>query len=176
MNKKPTPMRMLNPRMIEGLRDLCMDINYSFQSDFIEMVELGCYIGESTNIFLNNLNLSMLTCVDLWESNSKYHFNDIDKAYEIFLAQFKDNAIIEIKREHSRSGGRSVDVVYIDANHSYEEVKADILWWRQLITSGGIISGHDYEDKGKYGVKQAVDEIFGKPDKVYKDTSWMVKL
>jgi len=33
-------------------------------------------------------------------------------------------------------------------------------------------AGHDYAD-GWPGVKKAVDEIFGKPDKVYMDSTWV---
>ncbi len=173
MNKQVKPMRMLNPRMIRGLRDLCNDINNYYKSRSISMVEVGSYIGESTNIFLNNLNLTELSCIDAWEPNNKYHVEDISMAYDIFTAQFKHNPKVKIYKGYSTNFVSLSEVIYIDASHKYEDVLADILHWK---VNCSIICGHDYEDEGKYGVKRAVDEIFGKPDKVYEDTSWIVYL
>jgi len=63
------------------------------------------------------------------------------------------------------------DLVFIDADHSYNGVTADIKAWMPKIRKGGIISGHDYTDglerKGCF-VKQAVDDFFGKGN----FTSW----
>jgi hypothetical protein len=38
----------------------------------------------------------------------------------------------------------SLGMVYIDAEHSYQSVKEDILLWRPKIKKGGILAGHDY--------------------------------
>jgi predicted O-methyltransferase YrrM len=69
------------------------------------------------------------------------------------------------------------DFVYIDANHSYASVKADMVWWNK-VKEGGVFAGHDYTlDKSatspaQYakGVIQAVDEF---RDKV-KPRAWHV--
>ena len=55
---------------------------------------------------------------------------------------------------------RSLDFVFIDANHSYESVGQDIELWSPLVRPGGLLSGHDYGGAYK-GVKRAVDEAFG---------------
>ena len=39
---------------------------------------------------------------------------------------------------------RSLDFVYIDANHDVRHVIEDIEEWSKKIKKGGIISGHDY--------------------------------
>ena len=41
---------------------------------------------------------------------------------------------------------RSLDFVYIDADHSYESCLADINAWHPKIRVGGILSGHDYHN------------------------------
>jgi hypothetical protein len=53
------------------------------------------------------------------------------------------------------------DFIYIDANHSYDFVKEDILGWYPKLKVNGILSGHDYlvGRKGRDGVKRAVDEF-----------------
>ena len=38
----------------------------------------------------------------------------------------------------------SLDLVFLDADHSYEGVKRDLQAWRATVKSGGWISGHDY--------------------------------
>lgn len=54
------------------------------------------------------------------------------------------------------------DLVFIDAEHTYEAVKKDIEKWRCPLAIGGIICGHDYLDfeQPGYGVNKAVDEVF----------------
>lgn len=61
----------------------------------------------------------------------------------------------------------SLDWVYIDADHRYEAVKADLEAWFPKVRKGGVMSGHDYMNfvsrspSGDYvyGVKQAVKEF-----------------
>lgn len=57
----------------------------------------------------------------------------------------------------------SLDFVYIDANHSYENVRNDIAVWSKKVKKGGIVSGHDYiKRKGQdhiFGVVPAVKEL-----------------
>lgn len=51
----------------------------------------------------------------------------------------------------------SVDMVFIDADHTYEAVLADIRGWRGKLKKGGILCGHDY-DPDHPGVMRAVQE------------------
>jgi len=63
----------------------------------------------------------------------------------------------------------SLDFVYIDSSHAYEDVKADINAWLPKIRKGGMLAGDDYTTYP--GVKQAVDELL--PDAVKQDITWM---
>jgi hypothetical protein len=54
----------------------------------------------------------------------------------------------------------SVDLVFIDADHSYEGVKADIEAWLPKVKVGGWIGGHDYKSPRFPGVERAVHERF----------------
>jgi hypothetical protein len=54
----------------------------------------------------------------------------------------------------------TLDFVFIDADHSYEAVKADIAAWLPRIRPGGWITGHDYDPAKFPGVVRAVEESF----------------
>jgi predicted O-methyltransferase YrrM len=67
--------------------------------------------------------------------------------------------------------------VFLDADHSYESVKADIAAWWPKVAPGGRIAGHDYST-GRYpGVRQAADEFaaaVGLPLRDTGDSCWEV--
>lgn len=73
----------------------------------------------------------------------------------------------------------SLDLCYIDAEHTYEAVMADIAAWLPKVKRGGWIGGHDYdhpmEKKGKWGVKAAVDKSFGASVSLGEGQTWWVK-
>lgn len=52
----------------------------------------------------------------------------------------------------------SLDFVFIDGNHDYAYVKADLEAWVPKVRSGGVVAGHDYYHFGDDGVVRAVDE------------------
>lgn len=57
----------------------------------------------------------------------------------------------------------SLDLVYIDANHSKEAVLRDIAAWRTRLKPGAILAGHDFAAyPGLGGVIDAVIESFSK--------------
>lgn len=51
------------------------------------------------------------------------------------------------------------EYIYIDANHDYDDVLADLTVWYDLLLPGGILLGDDYKEDEWKGVKQAVDEF-----------------
>jgi len=53
----------------------------------------------------------------------------------------------------------SYDFIYIDALHDYKSVKDDIIAWYPKVRNGGILSGHDYDEKAWPGVFKAVNEF-----------------
>jgi len=64
----------------------------------------------------------------------------------------------------------SLDWVFLDADHRYEAVKADLEAWFPKVRKGGVMSGHDYKHftvslpTGDYtfGVIEAVNEFLEK--------------
>lgn len=74
----------------------------------------------------------------------------------------------------------SIDIVYIDAEHTPEAIKNDITYWLPKVKKEGYISGHDWEFKG--GILQnSIIKTIGNPDYICKhvihggnsDGSWI---
>lgn len=53
------------------------------------------------------------------------------------------------------------DFIFLDAMHTYEDVKADIERWWPRVREGGVMAFHDYGHWDFPGVEQAVNERFG---------------
>lgn len=131
-------------------------------------VEVGSYFGESATMILGFPNLTKLTCVE-------------QSAVHVAILREKFAGDIEAGRcevIHAASltvaaatPPGSIDIVYIDADHKYDSVKADIQAWLPAIRKGGYISGHDYCAPWP-GVMQAVDEAIGGPERLFRDGSW----
>lgn len=70
----------------------------------------------------------------------------------------------------------SVDLLFIDGDHEYGQVKRDIKNYSPKVKVGGIILGHDYHyNDPKSGVKEAVDEMFGDNITVLHSAIWVTK-
>jgi hypothetical protein len=52
----------------------------------------------------------------------------------------------------------SLSLVYLDADHSYEGVMADLKAWFPKLVKGGVMAGHDYLNPD-YGVQHAVKDF-----------------
>jgi hypothetical protein len=109
---------------------------------------------------------------------SEKHQDSFDTAY---------NKALGVNREHpSRSAimtqdsisashrfiDKSFDFVFIDGNHSYNAVLADINAWLPKIKPGGWICGHDYH---REPVMKAVNEIFDCVE-LDEDNTWFIKV
>jgi predicted O-methyltransferase YrrM len=125
------------------------------------MVEVGSWLGNgSTQVFLRELEQfpgAEFHCIDTWRGNANVQRHlDIVEQYDVF-GTFLDN----VARSESATkmtptrmdslaaaatfGSGSFDLVFIDADHSYEAVKADISAWQSKVKPGGILCGHDCE-------------------------------
>ena len=60
--------------------------------------------------------------------------------------------------------------VFIDADHSYEGVKRDIVAWHPKITPGGVIAGHDAI---RVPVHNAIKDVFGRFARVQPSSWWV---
>jgi hypothetical protein len=147
------------------------------------LIELGAWKGKSTcfittEIIKQKRNVKFYT-IDTFEGTSELSdpnetsvYNKQDKnILEQFIENIEPvknslNYIISKSHEAAKNfQDNSVDAIFIDAGHSYESVKKDIEHWYPKMKKQSIISGHDYEPAWP-GVIKAVNEFFGKPDKI----------
>lgn len=110
--------------------------------------------GLSTSILYNFQNIDIIG-IDTKKNDIYYNlekeFNDRFK--------FENGKSIDILNQLKNN---SIDMIYIDGSHIYNDVISDLEISIQKIKLGGIISGHDYGNKKWTGVKQAVNEIISK--------------
>jgi glycosyltransferase involved in cell wall biosynthesis len=140
-----------------------------------QIAELGSWKGRSTHALASGIGKrGFIVAIDTWEGsqNVKDLTNQQAKQEDVFEI-FKENMKSFSKVIVNRGRGDDVvnqyrdkffDVVFIDAGHTYEEVKSDIEKW--LPKARMVIAGHDYLPGVWDGVIKAVDEKFGKPDGV----------
>lgn len=65
-----------------------------------------------------------------------------------------------------------LEAVFIDGDHSYDGVRADIAAWAPKVRSGGIIAGHDYTLEHFEGVVRAVTEAFPSHELYVEKVLW----
>jgi hypothetical protein len=147
--------------------------------DTSNIVEVGAWKGCSTAFLaveiINSGKNIKLDVVDTWsggipDPSSHLYEEDLKKNNDNIVEIFKKNIkpvehIIKLIQMTSADASKlydnkSLDFVFIDANHTYESVKEDILSWLPKIKNGGIIGGHDYDFHAIPGVTKAVKEIF----------------
>jgi SAM-dependent methyltransferase len=139
-------------------------------------VEVGVYEGWFSGYLLENWRGNKLISVDPWrhfetgyvdECNQKQA--EMDRIYATAAARLKGfgprSDIWRMLGEEAAAKipDGTLDFVYIDAQHHYEAVKADMALWYSKVKPGGLLAGHDYMDGsfpfGEFGVKSAVDEF-----------------
>ncbi len=145
---------------------------YERAKEMEHIAELGSWKGRSTHALLSGCK-GTVTAVDTWEGSDDLRDDTNwmakrEDVFQIFLKNvgnmpgfgFERGRGVEVFKEFP---DKTFDMVFIDAGHTYEDVKADIA--ACLPKTRLLICGHDYVESWM-GVIQAVDEAFGKPDGV----------
>ena len=138
------------------------------------IVEVGAWKGASTSYLAVEAQHKKMRIdvVDTWFGSEEHkEMNEIIE--NSLFGTFIDNMrplinLINPIRTDSVSASKmysdeSLDAIFIDADHGYESVKADILAWMPKVKTGGILAGHDYI-RTYNGVIKAVDEIIQSPE------------
>lgn len=136
------------------------------------IVEVGAWKGASTSYLAVEAQHKKLRIdvIDTWAGSDEHKdMRDIkeNSLFGTFIDNLRPviNLINPIRTDSVTASkmyaGESLDAVFIDADHRYESVKADILAWMPKVKKGGILAGHDYIN-AYVGVIRAVNETLSK--------------
>jgi len=132
------------------------------------LVELGCWKGRSSCFLaveaVNSGKQVELVFVDHWGGSAEHQADpELEVIFDIFNRNLARAGIDhKVVRANTVDAARlfranSVDFVWIDAGHTYEEVMADIKAWWPKLKVGGVMGG---DDLPMDGVNKAVNERF----------------
>ena len=135
------------------------------------VVELGVWKGASLTYLARRLPEGCVAhAVDLWEKTADAAIKDIcpDDIATVY-EQYQQNVamtgtrdrIIDVRSDTAQAAemyaDRSVDFVFVDASHDRESVVRDIEAWLPKMKLGGLMAGHDIDERGVYG---AVHDVY----------------
>lgn len=188
MNKEQRLEELFNtPRMghaaleahnsVRGLYEL---VQQYFKPDFV-MAEIGSFQGVSTMLFA--MHVKTVYSIDCYDyvvpptGRIPSHDQLFVDAEKLFIERTSNiENIIKVRKTSVEAAldfeDRSLDAVYIDAEHDPISVRSDINAWRNKVKVGGILCGHDFYLPHIYTILQEeglVNELI-----IYSDSSWSV--
>jgi cephalosporin hydroxylase len=153
------------------------------------LVEVGVWCGKSVVYLAQQAVQSgkalRIFAVDTWLGSARCPerpdlaaFSKNGKLWRTFLENLRREGVNHVVtpmclpsvQAASYFEDQSVYMVFIDAEHTYAAVKADLAAWRPKVRPGGWLAGHDWESDE---VKSAVREV-GNP--VLRRACWMMQM
>lgn len=171
---------MTEPVLLGYTRHTLMDKIKSHLGDINTAIEIGTWRGDFANLMCSKLQPDKFYAVDpfmLYEgytdkpdTNEFGNQTNLDRLAEQVknrVASMLPEGRSQLLREMScnavtQFADNSVDIVYVDADHKYEPVLADIRAWYAKVKPGGILCGDDYIEGShieKFGVIEAVKDF-----------------
>lgn len=138
---------------------------------------MGCGLRSAGNL------TARVHCVDLWNlggPTQQHNYRDPHKR-EKFDRNVKALGLQGVlighmaeSTEFAKTWTEPVDLLFIDAGHTYEALHADYEAWYRFVKPGGFIAFHDYMDMWP-GVKKVLDEeVF--PNPIWQDWQTVYRL
>ena len=142
---------------------------------FVRVAEIGVYRGNMIKDTLSSVASQFIRdyyAIDLWTFSEEWFPDHTQQKWDgmylevvKYMPWFHQLRIIRMASVQAADlfWDGFFDLVFIDADHRYEPVTADIKAWLPKVRSGGIISGHDFTSRTRRRsmVKPAVTDFFG---------------
>jgi predicted O-methyltransferase YrrM len=151
------------------LKDYASDV-----PEYMCIVEVGPFTGKSTVFLATGAHESVVVYTyDLWQANKRpisgggtSIAKDRKHSFELFQDNIKKAGVqqrvfvtnadsAEMGRKWPNYGAAHIGLIYIDGDHRYPGIKADIEAWLPKLAPGAPAIFDDYSGQG---VKRAVDE------------------
>ncbi len=140
-----------------------------------KMCEIGVAFAGHADAILSKTDIDKFYAVDSYQLSetttdnftfdginyNQNHYNDLYEFAKKRLERFEDRSVFIRKTSEEASlmfDDDSIDIVFIDGEHTYSAIKNDINKWQSKVKMGGIISGHDYNHGNFPDIKKFVDE------------------
>lgn len=120
------------------------------KNNFKTIAEVGVKFGRTTFFLLDSVHDLVIHAVDL--DISRFYNKEVKSKYKDRLIPIKGYSYDVA----DQLPNNSMDLIFIDADHSYESVKKDIVAYTPKLKDNGILSGHDIDYPG---VNKAVREL-----------------
>jgi predicted O-methyltransferase YrrM len=119
-------------------------LNFAMTEGPVRICEIGLCLG-GTNLMLTRVmpTVQLIVGIDLHirnKSQLRYFANPSQK--QIFIEGRSCDGTTLKKVAHAL-GSEKLDLLFIDADHSYAGVKQDFMHYRHFVRDGGIIAFHD---------------------------------
>lgn len=148
--------------------------------------EVGVFEGDHAAVMLKNADIRLLYLVDPYVAYNDYGQKRLKAALATAQKQLAPFAgrcawCYQSSVEAAKLLPHDLDFVYLDGNHDYPSVKADLAAWWPKIKRGGVLGGHDFFNASwpnRDGVVKAVAEFVTKHDlnlKVEMSDWWIRK-
>lgn len=143
--------------------------------------EIGVLDGTYSQIMCEANPGVKLYCIDAWKRHKGYldytrssTFSNAHERATKILAPYNCELIRKFSMDAVKKfEDESLDFVYIDGNHDFQNVTNDIVEWSKKVRKGGIIAGHDYSrHKGPSFIH--VHEVLNAYTQAYKIRPWFI--
>jgi hypothetical protein len=133
--------------------------------------ELGVFQGTFSEIIFNTLNPSLFYMVDIFEgimgsgdkNGNNMAYIDLSESYNLLKEKYVHKNVKVVKSTTvnflNSLEDNYLDFVYIDAQHTYEDVSLELQLADKKVKKQGFITGHDYHESAYPGVVRAVAEF-----------------
>ena len=119
------------------------------QTGFTEGVEVGTQRGLFAKVLCDTCPSLHLTCVDPWQAYSSHPQEQQDGFYQTTVERLAGcNVTLVRKRSLDAAttfADASLDFVYVDGAHDFDNAAQDIIQWSAKVKPGGIVAVHDFD-------------------------------